>query len=169
MHRRRSRSAGRLLRTVLHGNHKLAKVIAPDSSMPDTATTIRSNARGIGAEVATFSASDPNKFAGFSCMYGWRLIGRQGNNLLMNCLQTAQDSPAWYAVYSTVTNSIVAATCSYCGQAMAPNRWGVNHAQSLAGDTDWTFIGMNPYLRHSSSVTSGNSHSVTIRMPGKYR
>ena len=137
-------------------------VVTGDTRLPDTTVTVVSDPGGLEAELTAFTASDTNKYADFTCGSGWRLDGRQGNNIVMNCYAVNQDSAAWEAIYSTTTNHIIAATCSYCGLPMAPNRWETVHAQLIAGDTDWMIVSASQYLQATSTVTSGSLTASTF-------
>jgi hypothetical protein len=127
--------------------------IAPsiDSRLTPATTTIVSG--DISAMVREFAPS----FGSFTPNGGWTLIGRERDNLVLECVQTGQNSPAWVAVYSIPKKAIISAFNTYGGSEGSANRWGGAHSVFTVGDNDWVLISAgSPFdLSYRVNIVSG--------------
>ncbi len=109
-------------------------VVPIDERLTPATTTVLS-----GPIPAMVAALNP-AYSSFTCGSGWTLVGREHDNLVLECSQTSQNSPAWVAIYSIPQNAMIAATSTYGGTQGAANRWGDAHSVFTVGDNDWVLV-----------------------------
>ncbi|MEO8099699.1 MAG: hypothetical protein ABI811_18515 [Acidobacteriota bacterium] len=128
-----------------------AAIVEQDSRLSPAITTVISD--DLSKLVAAFAPA----FGVFTPNSGWKLIGRQRDNLIFECLQTYQNSPAWVAVFNIPQRKIISAFSTFGGSAGATNRWGTSHSVFTTGDTDWILISAgNPFdLPFEMKITGG--------------
>ncbi|MEO8099703.1 MAG: hypothetical protein ABI811_18535 [Acidobacteriota bacterium] len=102
-----------------------------------TSVNVTVESTNINTMVTSFSSGDTYPFSAFTCGGGWKIMGRQAHNLMLYCWERSQESPAWLAVYSMDSSSIIAAMSTYGGVSNSANRWCGLHTPSIAGDTEW--------------------------------
>ncbi|HET8548029.1 MAG TPA: hypothetical protein VFL57_08495 [Bryobacteraceae bacterium] len=109
-------------------------------------------AQGLKAMVTAFD----DRYRSFQSSTDWILIGRSKDNLIFSQYQLYQDSVAWLAVWNTKSKTIIAATATYNGDAMAANRWMVDHAVFPAGDIPAFMVHSNAgILPYQATIESG--------------
>jgi hypothetical protein len=86
------------------------------------------------------------------------MIGRERDNLILECNQSNQNSPAWVAVYNIPQNKLISAFNTYGGSQGSANRWSDAHSVFTVGDNDWVLISAgSPFdLPYTVNITSGS-------------
>jgi hypothetical protein len=139
-----------------------APVAVPlDSPLSPATTTV------LSGDISTMVAARNPAFSAFTCQFGWQMIGREHDNLILQCTQSGQNTPAWMVVYSIPQNTIIAATSTYGGSQGAANRWSTAHSVFTTGDNDWILLsdGSVGDLPYQTAIASGTLTSNFTSCP----